>query len=161
MVNDLDLKWRSYGCLKTTMQSWMEMLQPHQISLLLDTFLEHFMELKLCILYIILKLRKSEIHSFKRCMIWIWNEEVMAVWRQTTQKCENVQMSFKPIFKHPRLCFSFLKAISTFERVLKSVTIQIPPLPLYLKPKEHVLEERTPPCTLGSHMKSLIPFLTS
>ena len=64
-------------------------------------------------------------------------------------------MSFKPIFKHPRLCFSFLKAISTSERVFKSVTIQIPSLPLYLKPQEHALEERTPPCTIwelsGNH----------
>ena len=47
--------------------------------------LEHFLELKLFILYIILKLRKSGIQCFKRCMIWIWNEEVMAIWRQTTQ----------------------------------------------------------------------------
>ena len=44
--------------------------------------LEHFLELKLFILYIILKLRKSGIQCFKRCMIWIWNEEVMAVWRR-------------------------------------------------------------------------------
>ena len=28
------------------------------------------------------------------------------------------------------------------------MTIQIPPLPLYLKPQEHALEERTPPCTI-------------
>ena len=67
-------------------------------------------------------------------------------------RCENDQLSFKLIFKHPRLCFSFLKAISTFERVFfKHVTIQIPPLPLYLKPQEHALEERTTSCTLGSH----------
>ena len=80
-VCDLDLKRRSYDHLKTTMQNWTEMLQPHQISLLLDTFLEHFLELKLCIPYIILKLGKSGIQCFKQYMIWIWNEEVMAVRR--------------------------------------------------------------------------------
>ena len=84
-VHDLDLKRRSYGHLKTTMQSWKEMLQPHQILLLLDTFLEHFLELKLFIPYIILNLRKSVIQSFKRYVIWIWNEEVMAIRRHTAQ----------------------------------------------------------------------------
>ena len=52
--------------------------------------------------------------SFPRCKIFFL-------------KCENDQLSFKPIFKHPRLCFSFLKAISTSERVFKRVTIQILP----------------------------------
>ena len=51
------------------------------ILLLLDTFLEHFLELKLCIPYLVLKLRKSGVHRFKRCAIWIWNEEVMAIWK--------------------------------------------------------------------------------
>ncbi|RVW80132.1 hypothetical protein CK203_054081 [Vitis vinifera] len=41
------------------------------ISLLLDTFLEHFLELKLCIPYVVLKLRKSGVQCFKRCAIWI------------------------------------------------------------------------------------------
>ncbi|RVW19574.1 hypothetical protein CK203_115101 [Vitis vinifera] len=35
------------------------------ISLLLDTFLEHFLELKLCIPYVFLKLRKSGVQCFK------------------------------------------------------------------------------------------------
>nr|CAN76173.1 hypothetical protein VITISV_022745 [Vitis vinifera] len=39
------------------------------ILLLLDTFLKHFMELKLCIPYLVSKLGKSEVQSFKRCEI--------------------------------------------------------------------------------------------
>ena len=49
--------------------------------LLLDTFLEHFLELKLCIPYLFLNLRKSGVQCFKRCAIWIWNEEVMIIWK--------------------------------------------------------------------------------
>ncbi|RVW12782.1 hypothetical protein CK203_108805 [Vitis vinifera] len=41
------------------------------ILLLLDTFLEHFLELKLCIPYLFLKLRKSGVQWFKWCAIWI------------------------------------------------------------------------------------------
>ena len=52
------------------------------ISQLLDTFLEHFLELKLCIPYFISNLGKSRVQCFKRCSIWSWNEEVMSVWRQ-------------------------------------------------------------------------------
>ena len=81
-VLDLELKRRSYGRLKTIVQSWTEMLQPHPILLLLDTFLEHFLDLKLCIPYVFSKLGKSGVQRFKRCMIWSWNEKVMAVWRQ-------------------------------------------------------------------------------
>ena len=62
-------------------QSWMEMLQPHPISLLLDTFLEHFLELKLCIPYVDSKLGKSGVQFFKWYMIWSWNKKVMAIWR--------------------------------------------------------------------------------
>ena len=58
-----------------------ECCKPHPILLLLDTFLEHFLELKLCIPYLFLKLRKSGVQCFKRCAIWIWNEEVMAIWK--------------------------------------------------------------------------------
>ena len=83
-VHDLELKRRSYGRLKMTVQSWTEMLQPHPISLLLDTFLEHFLEIKLCIPYFFLKLRNSGVQCFKRCTIWIWNEEVMVIWRRYT-----------------------------------------------------------------------------
>ena len=61
---------------------WTEILQLHPILLLLDTFLEHFLELKLWILCLISNLGKSGVHNLKRCMIWSWNEEVMAVWRR-------------------------------------------------------------------------------
>ena len=81
MVLNLELKRRSYGRLKTTVQSWTKMLQLHPISLLLDTFLEHLMVLKLCILYLVSNIGKSGVQSFKRCLIWRWNEEVMAIWR--------------------------------------------------------------------------------
>ena len=37
----------------------------------LDTFLKHLLELKLCILYLVLKLGKSGVQCFKRCTIWI------------------------------------------------------------------------------------------
>ena len=64
-----------------TVQSWTEMLQLHPILLLLDTFLKLFLELKLYIPYVVLKLRKSRVQCFKRYVIWIWNEEVMAIWK--------------------------------------------------------------------------------
>ena len=76
----------------------MEMLQPHPILLQLDTFLEHFMELKLCITYVFLNLRKSRVQCFKRCAIWIWNKEVMAVWRRT-RKAEQEFCSRDAIWK--------------------------------------------------------------
>ncbi|RVW13394.1 hypothetical protein CK203_107973 [Vitis vinifera] len=40
------------------------------ISLILDTFLKHFLELKLCIPYVVSKLGKSGVQRFKRYMIW-------------------------------------------------------------------------------------------
>ncbi|KAL6327788.1 hypothetical protein AAG906_025616 [Vitis piasezkii] len=40
------------------------------ILLLLDTFLKHFLELKLCIPYLVSKLGKSGVQSFKRYTIW-------------------------------------------------------------------------------------------
>ena len=43
--------------------------------------LDHFLKLKLCVWYLVSKLGKSGVHRFKRCLIWSWNEEVMAVWR--------------------------------------------------------------------------------
>ena len=52
------------------------------ILLLLDTFFKHYLELKLCILYLFLKLGKSGVFCFKWYTIWRWNEEVMAVWRR-------------------------------------------------------------------------------
>ena len=116
-VCDLDLKRRCYDCLKTTMQRWTEMLQPHQILLLLDTFLEHFLELKLCIPYIILKLGKSGIHCFKRCMIWIWNEKVMAVLRQMVQSAKishlEIQSAKNP-FQGAKFFFKVRKCPNVF-----------------------------------------------
>ena len=43
------------------------------------TLLEHLLELNLCMLYVVLKLRKSAIQPFKRYTIWSWNEEVGAI----------------------------------------------------------------------------------
>ncbi|WKA06950.1 hypothetical protein VitviT2T_024825 [Vitis vinifera] len=40
------------------------------ISLLLDTFLKHFLKFKLCIPYLVSKLGKSGVQSFKRYTIW-------------------------------------------------------------------------------------------
>ena len=82
-VLDLELKRKSYGRLKTNVQSWIEMLQPHPISLLLDTFLKHLLELKLCIPYFVLKIRNSGVQCFKWCAIWSWNEEVAAITSQS------------------------------------------------------------------------------
>ncbi|KAL6311583.1 hypothetical protein AAG906_039158 [Vitis piasezkii] len=47
------------------------------ILLLLDTFLKHFLELKLCIRYLVSKLRKSGVHSFKRYQLRAPVEETM------------------------------------------------------------------------------------
>ena len=49
------------------------------------TLLEHFLELNLCILYVILKLGKSLIQHFKRCMIRSWIEEVRAIGSRSHQ----------------------------------------------------------------------------
>ena len=51
-------------------------------TLTLRTNLEHFPESILYILYIISKLGKSEVQSFKWYTNQRWNEEVMAIWRQ-------------------------------------------------------------------------------
>ena len=44
----------------------------------LSATLEHFLELNLCIRYVVSKLSKLEIQCFKRCAIWSWNEGVIA-----------------------------------------------------------------------------------
>ena len=44
---------------------------------------EHFLELKLFIIYLISNIGKSGVQHFKRCANWSWNEEIMAVWRRT------------------------------------------------------------------------------
>ena len=53
-------------------------------------YFDHFPKFISCILYLISNLGKSEVHSFKRCSIWSWNKEVMAVWRwlcKAERKC--------------------------------------------------------------------------
>ena len=40
---------------------------------------DHFLKFISCVLY----LGKSGVHRFKRCSIWSWNEEGMAVWRRS------------------------------------------------------------------------------
>ena len=66
------------------------------ILLLLDTFLKHFLKLKLCIWYLVSKIGKSGVQCFKRYVIWIWNEEVMVVWRRLC-KAERKCCSRTPI----------------------------------------------------------------
>ena len=48
-------------------------------------FLEHFLELNLCILYVVSKLGKSAIQCFKRCTIRSWNEGVTAIASRSLQ----------------------------------------------------------------------------
>ena len=66
------------------------MLQPHPHFATVGHILEHFQELKLCILYLISKLGKSGVQLFKRCANWSWNEEVMAIWRRTLKENASV-----------------------------------------------------------------------
>ena len=63
--------------------SWNVAAAPHFATV--GLILEHFMELKLCIPYVVSNLGKSRVQRFKWCTIWIWNEEVMAIWRWTAQ----------------------------------------------------------------------------
>ena len=58
---------------------WAEMSHLHFATV--RHILDHFLELKLCILYLVLNLGKSGAQCFKWYMIWSGNEEVMAVWR--------------------------------------------------------------------------------
>ena len=89
-------------------KQWAEMSQPHPISQLLDTFLKYFLELKLCIPYVVSKLGKLGVQHFKRCMIWIWNEEVMSVWRWTTQSQSGIFLISQPR-PHFEGCFAAAK----------------------------------------------------
>ena len=66
--------------------------------------LENFLESNSYILYIISKLEKSRVQRFKRCAIWSWNEEVIAIWRRLHKAeeefridiswCENFRIDF-------------------------------------------------------------------
>ena len=72
--------WHTSAISHTSSQISHGANQGVKILLLLDTLLEHFPKSIFDILYTISKLGKSEIQFFKRCMIWIWNKEVMVVW---------------------------------------------------------------------------------
>ena len=61
----------------------------------LRTNLEHFIESILYIIYIILKLGKSEVQNFKHYANWSWNEEVMANWRQLRKAERSFQNDFE------------------------------------------------------------------
>ena len=49
------------------------------------THFKHFMESISCMLYVILKLVKSEVQHFKQCVNRSWNEEVIAIGSQLHQ----------------------------------------------------------------------------
>ena len=57
------------------------MSQPHPHFGNCWTQFDHLPKFKLCMKYLISNLGKLGVHSFKRCLIWIWNGKVMAVWR--------------------------------------------------------------------------------
>ena len=61
--------------------------------------LEHFLELNLCILYVVSKLGKSVIQRFKWCMNWSWNEEVITIGSQSHQ----AEGQFRRLRNHKRM----------------------------------------------------------
>ena len=77
-----------------------------------DNF-EHLLESNFYILYIILKLKRSGVQRFKRCAIWSWNEEVMAIWRRLHKVeeefridiswCENFRIDFALTFLNAKI----------------------------------------------------------
>ena len=73
---------------------WAEMSHLHFATI--GHILEHFLEFKLCILYLVSKLGNSGVQRFKWCANWSWNEEIMAVWRQPHQAVQKFR-SPKPI----------------------------------------------------------------
>ena len=72
--------------------SWWQSCQP---------LLEHFLESNLCMLYVVLKLRKSTIQCFKRCTIQSWNEGVTTIARQSLQAEGRILHS---VMKSPFCC---------------------------------------------------------
>ena len=56
--------------------------------------LEYFLESFVYILYIISKLKKSEVQFFKQCANRSWNEEVMIIWRQLRKIKRNFASPF-------------------------------------------------------------------
>ena len=60
--------------------------------------LEHFLESKLCMLYIVSKLRKSKIQCFKRCVIRSWNEGVTVIASRSLQSEGNFCTATKSPF---------------------------------------------------------------
>ena len=71
--------------------------------------LEHFLKSNLCMLYVVSKLRKSEIQCFKWCAIRSWNEGVTAVGSRTLQAESQLRSAAKSAFcceviSQPFLC---------------------------------------------------------
>ena len=58
------------------------------------TNLEDFLKSIVYILYIISNLRKLGVQCFKRCANRIWNEEVIAIWRQLHQAENEFRITF-------------------------------------------------------------------
>ena len=75
--------------------------------------LENFLESNSYMLYIISKIRKLGVQRFKRCAIWSWNEEVMAIWRRLHKVeeefridiswCENFRIDFALTFLNAKI----------------------------------------------------------
>ena len=57
--------------------------------------LEYFLKSILGILYIFLKIKKLGVKCFKWCTNRSWNEEVMAIWRQTMQSWRVISKWFR------------------------------------------------------------------
>ena len=66
------------------------------------TYLEHFLESILYILYTVSKLRKSEVQRFKRCLNRSWNKKVMVI----TRKLRWAKRKFRTVQNHllPHKC---------------------------------------------------------
>ena len=74
---------------------------------------KYFLKSISCIPYVISNLGKSGVHSFRRCSIWSWNEEVMTVWRWLCKHHEQECCSRTPIghlskyFQKSKLCILY------------------------------------------------------
>ena len=82
--------------------SWWQSCQP---------LLEHFLEFNLCMLYVVLKLRKSTIQCFKRYAIRSWNEGVTVIARRSLQ-AEGRMLHDCEISLWLRKCYPFAVKIS-------------------------------------------------
>ena len=70
--------------------------------------LEHFLKSNLCMLYVVSKLRKSEIQCFKWYAIRSWNEWVTAVGSQTPQAESQLRSAAKSAFCYEVILQPFL-----------------------------------------------------